>query len=536
MHPLLSDENLPLMASQQSSNVSTPMASPTKSVKSNLSSKEIFRIANQSVDEFLNEIESKNHVSDISLPELNHLTNSIPHSPVTEPLHVEKNLLDELDDVNNNLSFDLNNNNDNDDDDLTTPIKIYHQLNGPKPQTQSPSKVLPSNVSPSKASPSKSSIKSPIKSNLSSPSKSPKKVQIDSSPIKIHNYEVDKEPSDVDIDVDADEESDDSTVSLGKQQQNLKWSKIAIKPYDKKHTDDLLTKLASLPSKPLPQIVPSKSDLSIKSMPNLDFLDLDSDDSSDLNIPQSSSATRLSVPTNRIISSNSVSSSSAPPFNQFYYDHDHYIQDMQSGKLVESKDIKSNKLQKYNLKKDLVESNVKPISETLKNNLSQGFQNENSELDRTSSVRSEMSISAADCKLTTKHHNLSLENVAAPKEDNFVKLNKNNDDNDDYGDNDNNDDIDSNNKQPNNIITLLHNPKQRSPLRETQRSSPLSIVGNVIGALVTGIDPDPAADDDLQQNEPILRKISLRNISTQSVATTVTDSGFFSASEGIDTT
>lgn len=518
-----SDENLPLMTSAQDVNslLSSPMQSPSKSlndIKSNLSAKDIFRIANQSVDEFLNEIEAKNQISDISLPELHHVNNTIPQSPVTEPLHVEKNLLDDLDSIHEGIS---------DNDDITDNSAqlnisnkiISHELNGPKPLIESPTK------SPSR-SPGKTSLKSPLKSPLkslnSSPSKSPKKVKIDSSPIRVHNYEVEK---------DSDIETDDESEDLIHEKTNLNWSKVPIKPFDKKHTTNLLSKLSKLPSKPLPKIVPSKSDLSIKSMPNLDFLDLDSDDSTDLNLLQSSpsSATRIAAP-KRNSSANSIAiPSTKNNFNQFYYDHDHYIQDMQSGNLVESNDIKSNKIQSETLKKDLIESNPISSSEQSRNNLLDNFQSENhtndnnkSDLDRSSSIKSEMSISAADCKLETKLLKASLKNSEHPEHDNIIKLNKT----DDF------EKYDKENENDNDADLSLNISKQRSPKHEKRTSSPLAIVGNVISSLVTGMDPDPAADDDLQQDESDLKKTTLRNISTQSVATTITDSGFVSASEG----
>lgn len=491
-----SDENIPLMASHGSASaMSSPLQSPSKSftdMRSNLSSKDIFRIANQSVDEFLSEIESKTQSSDISLPELQQ-ARTPPQSPSTQPLHVEKSILSSLDKNNNDIS-DISDNDDEaditptdtvrDDSVLFTGSKPNYQLNGPKPPTESPVK---------------------------SPSKSPKKVTIDDSPIRVHNYEVEKES-----DFDSNSDSEDSSSSLDKQ--NLQWTKVSIKPFDKDSLS-LVSKFAHLPSKPLPAITPSKSDYSIKSMPNMSYPELNSDDS-DLTLAPSP-ATHISAPAlKRVLSSSSE-------FNQFHYDHDHYMQDLMAGKLVEPKDINTNMTYSDKLKKDMVESEAKPLTQQLRNQLLEGFQND-ADLARSGSVKSVMSISDAECKLETKHLNAKLEKSATPEQDEIVKLSREHDNNSECGSEIEGDET----------ITQLSNPKNRNSGTDHthKRSSSLSnFVGNIIGSISRRVlDPDPAADDDIQQDAANLRTTSLRNISVQSVATTVTDSGFVSADEELD--
>ena len=483
-----SDENIPLMASHDAeSAMSSPFQSPSKSfndMKSNLSSKDIFRIANQSVDEFLSEIESKNQASDISLPELQQVRTP-PQSPSTQPLHVEKNILSSLD---NKIGAVAGSGEDEEEEEDVTPTDIVRdpstlsvathnrQLNGPKPPTQSPAK---------------------------SPIKSPKKVTIDKSPSRVHNYEVEKES-------DFDSDSDVSCSSFDKQ--NLHWSKVSIKPFDK-DSQSLASKFAHLPSKPLPKITPSQSDYSIKSMPNMNYLELDSDDS-DITIAPSP-ATHISAP-KRVLSSSSS-------FNQFHYDHDHYMQDMKAGNLVEPRDIKSKISYSDKLKKDLVQSNAVPLTQQLRNHLLEGFQDD-AGLDRSDSVKSMMSISADDCKLDTKHPNAKVERSDVPERDEIVKLNK---EQADFSESENEED---------DTLSKINNPKNRDSGNTHKRTSSLSkLVGNIIGSISgRGLDPDPVAYDDIEQDVANLRKTSLRNISVQSVATTITESGFVSAEEGPD--
>ncbi|GAV30335.1 hypothetical protein PMKS-003846 [Pichia membranifaciens] len=486
-----SDENIPLMASHDAESArSSPFQSPSKSfndLRSNLSSKDIFRIANQSVDEFLSEIESKNQASDISLPELQQIRTP-PQSPSTQPLHVDKNILSSLEDnISGIAGSDYDEADDREDitptDIVRDPSTLFvatrnNQLNGPKPPTQSPAK---------------------------SPIKSPKKVTIDESPSRVHNYEVEKES-----DFDSNSDSDVSCSSFDKQ--NLHWSKVSIKPLDK-DSQSLASKFAHLPSKPLPEITPSKSDYSIKSMPNMNYLELDSDDS-DMTIAPSL-ATHISAP-KRILSSSSS-------FNQFHYDHDHYMQDMKAGNLVEPSDIRSNITYSDKLKKDLVQSNATPLTQQLRNQLLEGFQDD-AGLDRSGSVKSMMSISADDCKLYTKHPNAKLEKSDVPKHDEIVKLNKEQAD------------LSGNENEENDTLSKINNPKNRGSDNTHKRTSSLSkFVENIIGSISgRGLDPDPVGDDELEQDVANLKKTSLRNISVQSVATTITESGFVSAEEGPD--
>lgn len=496
---------------------SSPIQSPSSSlsndlddIKSNLSSKDIFRIANQSVDEFLTEIESKHQESEISLPELQQKNITPPQSPVTEPLNVDSSILNQLDNTNtlDNEEYDPDTTPTNIvHDDSVVFVSKYHELNGPKPPTDSPIK---------------SPLKSPLKSALSSPKKSPKKVKIDDSPSKIHNYEVEKE---------SEVENSDNELESVSQNQPV-WSKVQVKPFEKE-SSDLATKFAHLPPKPLPQIVPSHSDYSIKSLPNMEFpndIDTDNDDDNlDLPLANTSSplVTRIAAPSGkRNLSSSAI--------NQFHYDHDHYMQDMQSGNLVEPDDIKSNMVQTDKLKKDLLESDVKPLTEEMRNHLLNGFQN-NSTLDRSNSVKSEMSISAADCLLKTKHLNTSLQQVNQPEEESIIRLNKEEEEEEDIYE----DEVSSEEEDE---PQELNNPKNRIPNNGHSRSTSLTdIARNIIGAFVKPRNVDPnlnsagssnhSSNTDLFHNQSNLRKTSLRNISAQSVATTVTDSGFVSASE-----
>lgn len=184
----------------------------SKGKDSKISTHEIFRLANQSVDDFLNEMNNTGNDIDASLPEL-------PNSPVTEPLHVEKNILDDFDDYTPDADISLANSII-----LTKPYNL--KVNGPK--------ELVSN----------------------SPVKSPKKVSIESSVPEVLVYNNEKCYT------------NDKLEQTSQQSRNVSNSSTDSAPWETIHQ-----------SKPLPKIRPSDSNYSVKSMPNIsaEYSDNDSD-------------------------------------------------------------------------------------------------------------------------------------------------------------------------------------------------------------------------------------------------------------------
>lgn len=461
---MMEGEDQPLLAASSSS--SSLVSSPSKSVKSNISSKDIFRIANQSVDQFLNEIELNNHISDItSLPELS-------ESPLTEPLNVEveKNILGDLDNdiaVSNNLPHE----------DSVVLSSTGYKLNGPKAVTNSPTR-------------------------------SPKKVTIDDSPSKIHNYETPETDTESDL--------EDDTPSAEKQEMAgspLKWTRSQIKPFDQNNMNILSVKFSHIPSKPLPEIIHSKSDYSIHSMPNLSYQNFDTDESdSDLTLAPSPApaSARISPYNKGLKRQNSLDAA-----NQFYYDHDHYVQDLERGTLVESESIKKNISNHDNLRNSLLESesnkNKKQMCDRARDNLLDGFQIE-SDINRSGSVKSTMSISPQECKLETSLVKEAVDTAVPPKHENLIKLTK------------------EENYEPS--FTVEKNSlKKSTSMHHHKRSSSLSdFVGNIIKSFstrtISQIDPD-SCDQNIIPYNP-------RNVSVQSVATTITESGFLSADDGLN--
>jgi hypothetical protein len=391
-------ESQPLLMSSPS-----PLQSPTKSIystNSNISTKDIVRIANQSVDEFLIEIESKRIVSDDS-------SLNIPTSPVTEPLNVEKN------------SFDSNLNN----------LKNY-SLNGPKDQP------------------------------IDSPKRSPKRVTIDSSPSKIHNYDADES------DHSLEENSNPLLNSI-----NSPWEKSSVL---------LSKKFENLPknNKPLPKL---KESLSIQSMPNLSYYssenenENDNDNDSDQTLAPSPSPIHSAT----YISNRKLNNDKK---NQFLYDHDNYMIDMKSGNLIESKDIKENIKISNTLKNDLLKSSLELSNlEISKKDLLNNFNLNDNDINRSDSIKS----------------NISIKNTKLDTSLIMQQINENN----------------PPNLQP--IAKLSSTTTSNKNMNHThKRSSSLSdFVGNIIRSFsnksLNQLDPDPSAD--LEIDKTVEPEIKIEN-------------------------
>lgn len=179
------------------------LASPSKSISSTKSSShDIVRIANQSVDEFLNTINKSTFSDDY-----------FPTSPITKPL----NLLDDLDDF---------------------------ELHGPKPYDL---------ISPLKPT---MKLSNNNDSTNNGGTKSPKKVTIDDSPSKIHNYHV----------------SISSNDSFNDHNNTAMKKLPKINPYE----------IKPLKNHPLPSITKSSSNKSVKSLPaDINYYSSDRDELSD---------------------------------------------------------------------------------------------------------------------------------------------------------------------------------------------------------------------------------------------------------------
>ena len=480
-----------------------------------MSARDIVRLANQSVDEFLIDLESKHDIDNeidndndssfnrTSLPSLRNFSvngGAGLNSPTTEPLHVDQSILDGID----TLSFDDDDdaiNQDEDDEESRQEqkqeyfLKNSHiTLNGPKP--------VP--------------VESPLKSSLKSPKRSPKKaVTIDDSPSKIHNYEAESEPVSSDLD------SDISTSSL--EVPSLNWTGISVKPFE---SNPLSSRLAKLPSKPLPELKPSQSDYSIQSMPNLSFVpsspSLDSDDS-DATLaasPVVNTATRMSPlemkrpNMTKTFSSGDLSSK----VNQFHYDHDHYLQDMQSGSLIEPENIKNNIVESEQLRHELKAEPMMQQNEELKNQnkLIEDFKLENDGVNRSDSLKSNISISADECLLKTRIVQTPIHATDPSCEPEItMHVDTNTDDEAEEGE-------EEKEKEVHPVPVRAHAHKRSSSLSD--------FVGGIIRSFSS---KTISKNEESTQIEPIRRSFSARNVSAQSVATTITDSGFVSAAEDL---
>ncbi|ODV85179.1 hypothetical protein CANARDRAFT_28476 [[Candida] arabinofermentans NRRL YB-2248] len=346
---------------------------------------EVFKIANQSVDDLLNEIEIHSKSLGIS-------ADAHSSSPLTAPLKVQnREMTDQGEDSTDNevdesgfVDTSLQRS------DSVSIHRARQTMRGPRTYEASPTKILK------------------------------KQVNIDMSPPKVVEYEV---LSDV-------EYSDESIELNEAEKLDVNWDTVPSRISDN-----------SLIGRPLPKITPSDSNYSIKSMPNLSTGGFDlftsptkeptrdhntaSDDSEEtIALSPVSQAKYPKVEQNSVIENKSPESKTTFSISspvKLTYDHESYLEDMRRGELIESKEIVDNKAARKAFKDDLTytkndksptesEEIIESLGELYETNI-RNTDGTTLNLKRNDSVRSVMSINSAERKLNTVLVNKQVNNL-----------------------------------------------------------------------------------------------------------------------------